>query len=141
MTLTLADSTNKLIETVTYNDRYPWPPIADRFGSSLERLCFSSDAGNAGSEPVSQESSVDFVRFSLFSFHSRLDCVAGACRCRYACRIRWLAGRREPLLCLSAIRDVVERQLDRRSNFGDNGTYDDGAETVHGWHFSQLVSF
>ncbi len=65
MTLSLADSANKLLETVTYSDRYPWPPIADRFGPSLERLCVSSDVGNAGNwiaspVPVDIDTHVEF---------------------------------------------------------------------------------
>ena len=42
--LELSDATCTVIDTVRYDDRFPWPATADGGGGSLERLCASVDA-------------------------------------------------------------------------------------------------
>ncbi len=45
--LELADAEGNVVDRVEYNDRAPWPTIADGYGASLERIVFAAD----GNEP------------------------------------------------------------------------------------------
>jgi len=51
--LELVDAQGKVVDTVAYSDKAPWPLGADGYGSSLERIC----PGQAGSDPGNWASS------------------------------------------------------------------------------------
>lgn len=104
-TVALEDDAQKIVEVVTYSgqrlkkrfithicvcyacvhavpnssravsDRAPWSPLASGFGSSLERLCLTSDASKAGNwiaspVPADADKHVEVIKvfFSIFFF-------------------------------------------------------------------------
>ena len=86
--VSLLDAGDIVVETVRYEDEWPWPPPADGLGASLERRCWEAPYDEAGAwsgsplgkpSPGLANSKVDceeeegsLVRLSEFVYHSAL---------------------------------------------------------------------
>ena len=125
--ITLRDENNHLVDTVRFNDKYPWPTAPDEFGISLECITPDEDNSTAANWRSSEEAlpPIEPILAEVDEANEGWQLVDFVASIRSTRMVFALGGPGEWL-----IDEVAVRSLDGENDFIANGSFD---ENDDGW--------